>query len=175
MRVIAGEFRSRRLLSLPGLETRPTPDRLRETLFSIIGPSIEGKVFVDAYAGTGSVGIEAVSRGAGQAILIESSRAAIELIRQNIAALKIEPRTRVVQAQAAACVGELSTADIVFADPPYTAVGEYDVFFEALRAAAPPLTIVQHPVRLVLENEYGGPRLTRMLKQGENALSFYKS
>ena len=68
MRVIGGEFRSRRLRSLPGLATRPTPDRLRETLFDILGSTIENKVFLDAYAGTGAVGIEALSRGAARAI-----------------------------------------------------------------------------------------------------------
>ena len=64
MRVIAGEFRSRKLKSVPGLDTRPTPDRLREALFNVLSPRIQGAVFVDAYAGTGAVGIEALSRGA---------------------------------------------------------------------------------------------------------------
>src|SRR6476646_546387 len=73
MRVIAGEFRSRKLKSLPGLETRPTPDRLRETLFDVLAPRMEGAVFVDAYAGTGAVGIEALSRGAARAIFLEKS------------------------------------------------------------------------------------------------------
>ena len=70
MRVIAGEFRSRRLKTLPGLMTRPTPDRLREALFNILSPRIEGTTFMDAYAGTGAVGIEALSRGAERAIFV---------------------------------------------------------------------------------------------------------
>ena len=70
MRVIAGEFRSRKILSMPGTEIRPTPDRLRETLFNILNPEIEGSIFVDAYAGTGAVGIEALSRGARHVIFI---------------------------------------------------------------------------------------------------------
>ena len=77
MRVIAGEYRSRRILSLAGLETRPTPDRLREALFNILSPVIEGSVFVDAYAGTGSVGIEAISRGARLGVFIEKDREAV--------------------------------------------------------------------------------------------------
>ena len=85
MRVIAGEFRSRRLKSIPGAATRPTPDRLRETLFDILAPRIEGATFLDAYAGTGAVGIEALSRGAAHAFFLERNRAALEAIRENLA------------------------------------------------------------------------------------------
>jgi len=88
MRVIAGEFRSRRLKSIPGDATRPTPDRLRETLFDILAPRIEGATFLDGYAGTGTVGIEALSRGAAHAFFLERQRAAIETIRENLAALR---------------------------------------------------------------------------------------
>ena len=73
MRVIAGRFRSRRLKSVPGLNVRPTPDRLRESLFNVLAPEIEGAVFLDAYAGSGAVAIEALSRGARRAILFEKT------------------------------------------------------------------------------------------------------
>src|ERR1700722_7398117 len=89
MRVIAGTFRSRRLKGPGTLTLRPTSDRLRETLFNILGPGVEDSLFVDLYAGTGAVAIEAVSRGARQAILIESSAKAATLIRENLAALSI--------------------------------------------------------------------------------------
>ena len=92
MRIIAGEFRSRRLKSLPGVNTRPTPDRLRETLFDILQTRIAGATFLDAYAGTGAVGIEALSRGATHAWFLEKNRAALEVIRDNIAALGLERR-----------------------------------------------------------------------------------
>src|SRR5271165_3511445 len=101
MRVIAGEFRSRRLKSIPGLATRPTPDRLRETLFDIIGPRVEGSVFLDAYAGTGAVGIEALSRGASHAYFLERNRAAYLAIGENIASLALESRATVVPGSAA--------------------------------------------------------------------------
>ena len=84
MRVIGGEFRSRQLKTLPGLEVRPTPDRLRETLFNILAPRIEGAVFADIYAGSGAVGIEALSRGASRAIFVEQSRVAANVIRENL-------------------------------------------------------------------------------------------
>ncbi len=95
MRVIGGEFRSRVLKSLPGLDVRPTPDRLREALFSILAPRIEGIVFADLYAGTGAVGIEALSRGAARAVFVEKNRAAIQVIRANLKSLNLEDRAQV--------------------------------------------------------------------------------
>jgi len=89
MRIIAGQFRSRTIRSLRGLAMRPTTDRLRETLFNILGATVEGAVFVDGYAGTGAVGIEALSRGAAQAIFIENHRPAAALIRTNLDSLGI--------------------------------------------------------------------------------------
>src|SRR6266852_1062702 len=96
MRIIAGEFRSRVLKSVPGDATRPTPDRLRETLFDILSPRIEGATFLDAYAGTGAVGIEALSRGARHTFFLEKNRVALETIRQNLASLKLGARATVV-------------------------------------------------------------------------------
>ena len=90
MRVIGGEFRSRALKSLPGLDVRPTPDRLREALFNVLAPRIEGVVFADLYAGTGAVGIEALSRGAAKAIFVEQKHAAVRAIRENLRSLGIE-------------------------------------------------------------------------------------
>src|SRR5580704_2815396 len=116
MRVIGGEFRSRRLQSMPGLEVRPTPDKIRESLFNILSQEIEGSVFVDAYAGTGAVGIEAISRGARHAIFIEKDRSAVSLIKSNLKALEAEARTRVFHGPSAQHLTGLE-ADIVFIDP----------------------------------------------------------
>ena len=99
MRVIGGEFRSRVLKSLPGLDVRPTPDRLRESLFSILAPRLSGALFADLYAGTGAVGIEALSRGAQRAIFVEHSPASVEVIRANLKSLGLEHRSRVWQGQ----------------------------------------------------------------------------
>lgn len=173
MRVIGGEFRSRRLESMPGAEVRPTPDRLRETLFDILGPAIEGAVFVDAYAGTGAVGIEALSRGARQAVLIEKNRKAVNLIQSNLAALGIEARARVIQGSAALHLGKLD-ADIVFLDPPYPKESEYRAALEAMAAKPPGLIVAQHSVRFALPDEHGPFRRTRIAKQGDNALSFFR-
>src|SRR3954462_5476609 len=124
MRVIAGEFRSRRLKTLPGQSLRPTPDRLREALFNILAPRIAGATFLDAYAGSGAVGIEALSRGAAHAIFIEKHPAAVQIIRDNLESLGIAARATVVRG-AAVTVLPRYEADIYFLDPPYTAPAEY--------------------------------------------------
>lgn len=173
MRVIGGEFRSRRLQSMPGTDVRPTSDRLRETLFNILSPTIVGAVFVDAYAGTGAVGIEALSRGARHATFIEKNRDAANLIKSNLEALKIEGRAKVIQGSASLYLGK-TPADIVFIDPPYPQEREYRAALDALEANAPGLVIVQHSVRFPLPEEQGPFRRTRMVKQGDNVLSFFR-
>jgi 16S rRNA (guanine966-N2)-methyltransferase len=172
MRVIAGEFRSRRLKSLPGAATRPTPDRLRETLFDILAGRIAGAAFVDAYAGTGAVGIEALSRGASHAFFLERNRAALEVIRQNLAALGLEYRATVAAGPVLLTL-ERHPADIVFLDPPYSLEREYAAALDLLAAQPPPLAIVQHSIRFALAESYGPLNRTRTVKQGDNALSFY--
>jgi 16S rRNA (guanine966-N2)-methyltransferase len=173
MRVIGGEFRSRPLKSLPGLALRPTPDRLRETLFDILAPRIEGLVFLDAYAGTGAVGIEALSRGAREAIFVEKSHAAADIIRQNLKSLGAENRAQVICGKALVVLERLK-ADIVFLDPPYGQETEYAAALEILGTAPPPLAVAQHAVRFALEEGYGRLHRTRTVKQGDNVLSFYQ-
>jgi len=174
MRVIAGEFRSRRLKSIPGVETRPTPDRLRETLFDILGPGIEGAVFLDAYAGTGAVGIEALSRGAARAIFLERSKAVAMVIRENLASLGLEGRATVVLTRTLASIAQ-HLADLVFLDPPYDLESEYAAVLKLLSEHPPRLAIAQHSVRFSLAEGYGALRRTRIVKQGDNALSFYSA
>ena len=173
MRVIAGEFRSRKLKTLPGLDTRPTPDRLRESLFSILSPRFPGTVFLDGYAGTGAVGIEALSRGARRCIFIEKSRAASEVIRENLASLGIADRAEVFTGKTA-WVLEHKTADIVFLDPPYALEREYEQTLELLGRKHSGLTVVQHASRFALLEEYGELRRVRVVRQGDNSLSFYE-
>jgi 16S rRNA (guanine(966)-N(2))-methyltransferase RsmD len=173
VRVIGGEFRSRLLKSLPGLDVRPTPDRLREALFNILAPVIEGTVFADVYAGTGAVGIEALSRGAARAIFVEQNRAALAVIRANLRSLELEDRAQVLQGRAAAVLRAIR-ADIVFLDPPYRMEREYEAAMELLGAKPGALVIVQHDVRQKLADAYGVLRRTRELRQGDNVLSFYE-
>ncbi len=170
--MIAGEFRSRRLKSIPGMATRPTPDRLRETLFDILGTRIENANFTDAYAGTGAVGIEALSRGAAHAYFLERNRAAIGTIRENLASLRLESRATVLAGPVLVSM-PLALADIVFLDPPYDKEREYAATLELLAQTPPSLVIVQHSVRTTLPDEQPPLRRFRLLKQGDNALSFY--
>ncbi|MCC6344970.1 MAG: 16S rRNA (guanine(966)-N(2))-methyltransferase RsmD [Bryobacterales bacterium] len=172
MRVIGGEFRSRRLKPAPGYEVRPTPDRLRETLFDILAPRIEGATFVDAYAGTGAVGIEAVSRGA-KAILIEKSRHALKILEENVASLGIEGRVKVLRGAARLLLPRWE-GDIVFLDPPYGDQPEYEAVMRILGEMGRGLVVAQHHSKHVLAEEYGKLRRVRVVKQGDNALSFYE-
>lgn len=172
MRVIAGEFRSRRLKTIPGAATRPTPDRLRETLFNILAARIEGAAFLDAYAGTGAVGIEALSRGARHAYFLERGRQALDAIRGNLASLGLEARATVAAGPVLLTLAHYA-AGIVFLDPPYSLDREYRAVLDLLSRNPPPLAIVQHDVRLALHQSYGSLRLVRTVKQGGNALSFY--
>jgi 16S rRNA (guanine966-N2)-methyltransferase len=173
VRVIAGEFRSRRLKSLPGLSTRPTPDRLRETLFNVLAPRLDGCVFLDVYAGTGAVGIEALSRGARRAIFVEKSREAVEVIRENLASLGVESRAEVFTAKVTTVLERLR-ADIAFLDPPYDLSKEYEISMAALGQSDTPLAIVQHSSRFALLEEYEHLTRYRQIKQGDNCLSFYQ-
>lgn len=175
MRVIAGEFRSRLLKSVSGPEVRPTPNRLRETLFNILAPELPGCVFVDAYAGSGAVGIEALSRGAARAIFIEKSREAIEVLEANLKSLRAGERASVLRI---AVRKKLSPdlGDIVFLDPPYSLEAEYGLVLEAMgeHEGRIRLVIAQHSSRQKLEPQYGLLERYRELRQGENALSFYR-
>ena len=173
MRVIAGEFRSRVLKTLPGLETRPTPDRLRESLFNILTSETEDCVFLDAYAGTGAVGIEALSRGARRGIFIERSRAAVRIIRENLTTLGIAQRAEVLPGRALQYLAQ-RPADIVFLDPPYDLEKEYEEALTLLAAGTAKLVVAQHASRFRLEERYGVLERKRTLKQGDNTLSFYR-
>ena len=173
MRIIAGEFRSRRLKSPPGDGTRPTPDRMRESLFSILAPRLEGAVFLDAYAGTGAVGIEAISRGAKLGIFVEKHRGACEVLKENLRALKAEERSRVFTGKAIDVLRH-QQAEIVFLDPPYELEDEYQKALEWLGEHPAPLVLAQHSSRLKLDEQYGALRRVRELRQGDNVISFYE-
>ena len=174
MRVIAGEFRSRVLKSLPGLDVRPTPDRMREALFSILAPRISGAVFVDLYAGTGAVGIEALSRGAERALFVENNSEALDVIRVNLKTLGLEGRGRVWQGRASHVISKIGFVDIAFLDPPYPLEAEYEKALIALADDPPGLVIAQHSSRFALEENYGRLKRGRVLKQGDNSLSFFE-
>lgn len=174
MRVIAGRFRSRKLKSVPGFSVRPTPDRLREALFNVLAPRLPGTTFLDAYAGSGAVGIEALSRGAKHIVLIERGAKALEVLRDNLRSLEIEKDEATVIRGSATALLQNHSCDIAFIDPPYDQADEYEQSLNALAATQAQLVIAQHPSRMLLNENYGRLSKLRVLKQGDNSLTFYK-
>ncbi len=123
MRIISGKYRGRRLQSIPGNSIRPTSDRVKEAMFSILGTTCRQAAVLDLFAGTGALGLEALSRGARQVVFIDKSRRALEAIRKNIALCRAAGQTRVLKwdiAKNLACLAGRDTLyDLVFMDPPY--------------------------------------------------------
>ena len=182
MRIIAGQFRSRQLKSLKNLKIRPTSDMLRETLFNILGSRVEGASFLDLFAGTGAVGIEAISRGAVQVVLVENHRAAAKLISENLALLEIATGVRVIVSDALAALTKLelehiASFDFVFIDPPYASERDYHAALQALEKSPllneSSILIAEHRKTFALPAAIGRLQQFRTLKQGDAALSFY--
>ena len=182
MRVIAGQYRSRRLKSVPGADLRPTSDKLRETLFNVVAAQVPDSVWIDVFAGTCAVGIEALSRGARQVYFLESAKSAAALIRQNLASLGIgegvevlereaEPALRLLDAQGVSC-------DFCFLDPPYRLHAAYEKtlgFLATSRLLSPASTIIaEHEKHFDPGDRFGALVRFRSLKQGDAVLSFYR-
>jgi 16S rRNA (guanine(966)-N(2))-methyltransferase RsmD len=142
-------------------------------LFNILAPEIEDTLFLDGYAGTGAVGIEALSRGAARCIFIERSRAAVDIIRLNLRELGLERRAEVLHGRVLEYLRHRK-ADVVFLDPPYSLEREYAEAMTLLDEEPHPLVVAQHSSRFELASAYGGLRRTRIVRQGDNSLSFYR-
>ena len=229
MRIIAGKYRSRILKSLKGLALRPTSDRLRETLFNVLGPAVAGSRFLDVFAGTGAVGIEALSRGAADVTFIENHAPAAKLIRQNLDSLKITSGYTILAADALSALQKLAAhhtasaapvaqallpvlsgrrpsvsaeiemrpdaaqarvpvlreqrplIDFVFVDPPYANHADYARTLEFLSSSsanflAPnALIIFEHHHKFQLPEQSARLTRTRLLKQGDATLSFFRA
>lgn len=182
MRIIAGKYKSRRLLAPPGQETRPTSDRLRETLFNVVATRVPGSVWLDVFAGTGAIGIEAISRGARMAYFVESSRRAARTIRENLASLAIEEGFAVLEREAPLALrlldSQMVACDFCYVDPPYRKMGHYEQVLEFLSQsgllAKEGLVIAEHDKHFDPGEEFGSLRRQRLLRQGDSVLSFYQ-
>lgn len=167
------------------MATRPTSDRLRETLFNVLGPRVAGSQFADLYAGSGAVGVEALSRGAAFCCFVERAPAALAAIRSNLAALQITAGVQVESRPVARVLEDLAQSgsrfDLVFLDPPYEAAAEYTATLRALGENAadllrPEATVVaEHARREKLPEAFGALARIRLLEQGDAALSFYRA
>jgi 16S rRNA (guanine(966)-N(2))-methyltransferase RsmD len=186
MRIVAGKYRSRILKSLKGNALRPTSDRLRETLFNVLGPNVAGSRFLDVFAGTGAVGIEAISRGATQVVFIENHAAAATLIRRNLGSLEIQNGAQILLFDALRGLEKIAAHhkptdapfDFVFVDPPYAEKDQYDRVLGFLGAASflseGSLVIAEHRRSHELPQRIGRLMQTRILRQGDAALSFFE-
>jgi 16S rRNA (guanine966-N2)-methyltransferase len=182
MRVIAGYYRGRNLRSPPSMQVRPTSDRLRETLFNVLAPRIEGSRFLDLCAGSGAVGIEALSRGATHVTFVDRSRKMCGLVESNLDLCGVpEEETEVVLSEAAEFLRRATAKgdqqwDIAFFDPPYA--NDYLPVLAVFGAGAilhdEGLLVVEHHHKNELKDAIGDIRRWRILKQGDSALSFYE-
>jgi 16S rRNA (guanine966-N2)-methyltransferase len=182
MRVIAGTFKSRRLKTLRGMELRPTSDRLRETLFDILGDTVEGSMFVDLFAGTGAVGVEAISRGARRVVFVERHASAVQLIRENLKSLGITSEAEILPMDVLRGLEKLASrhasSDFIFLDPPYAEARDYQRVLEFIGAkgmlSARGTVIAEHGKKLELPLQVQALERTRVKVQGDSALSFYR-
>jgi len=182
MRVIAGRYRSRRLIAPSGSHTRPTSDRLRETLFNVVCAGIPDSVWIDLFAGSGAVGIEALSRGARMVYFVESSGRAAKTIRANLHSLAIREGFDLQEREAVSAMRALDAAAVVcdfcFIDPPYAEESAYEQslgFLSQSRLLTPKSVIIaEHDKHSDLSDRYGALKRFRRLQQGDAVLSFYK-
>ncbi|MHB1023601.1 MAG: 16S rRNA (guanine(966)-N(2))-methyltransferase RsmD [Acidobacteriaceae bacterium] len=186
MRIIAGTYRSRQLVAPKGMDTRPTSDRLRETLFNVIAPYVAESRFVDLYAGSGAVGIEALSRGAKQVWFAEKAAPALAALRANLKALGIRAGYGIDERGVLPLLRKLAAhgepVEMIFLDPPYEAEREYQTVLDFLGSSEvqgglvtpQTLVIAEHRKKSPLAEKYGALQRTRVLKQGDAALSFFR-
>ena len=172
MRIIAGGYKGRNLKSPPSLNVRPTSDRLRETLFNVIAPRIEEARFLDLCAGSGAVGIEALSRGASHVTFVDRSRRMCKLIESNVELCRIPEEQWVIYCSEANEFLRQSKDerwDIVYFDPPYK-----EDYLQTLKLLSNnELVIAEHHHKTELPDTIGDLQRTRILKQGDSALSFF--
>ena len=184
MRVIAGQYRSRPLQSLPGSDLRPTSDRLRETLFDVLAASgnLSDCVWLDLFAGTGAVGIEALSRGARQVYFVDSVKKHARLLRENLSSLGITEGFEVHEREVGKTLPLLESTGVVcdycFLDPPYRMHGAYERtlgYLSQSRLLQPAsIVVAEHDKKFDPGERFGALVRYRRLDQGDASLSFYR-
>lgn len=182
MRIIAGKFRSQLLTAPKGWETRPTSDRLRETLFNVLAPCIQGAVFADLFAGTGAVGIEAISRGARAVYFAENARPPLKALLANLERFGLPSEAVVEPAGTLPLLRKLAKQkallDLVFLDPPYNESSAYQETLTLLGElpilAADAVVVAEHARRSTLADVFGHLNKYRVLVQGDASLTFFR-
>jgi len=176
MRVITGSLKGKRLSTLDGLDVRPTPDRVKEGIFSALHFDIEGRRILDLFAGSGQLGIEALSRGADSCVFVDSSNASVKVIKRNIESCGLESKSRVIQAEFSSfCAMSRDVFDFVFLDPPYNE----GLLTPAIKAVLPLMSdygaiICEHPPEVKTETEIGGFYIHRTYRYGKILVDIYR-
>nr|WP_325176714.1 16S rRNA (guanine(966)-N(2))-methyltransferase RsmD [Paenibacillus alkalitolerans] len=180
MRVISGSAKGRPLKAVPGTGTRPTTDKVKEALFSMIGPYFDGGEALDLFAGSGGLGIEALSRGMDKAVFIDIDKKSVDTIRDNVQAAKVEERTEIFRSEAAKALRALAKRskafDLVFLDPPYRMkdIPDYLAYMEENGLVRDGATIVvEHEASFEYPEEICSFRLRRRAQYGDTAVSLY--
>lgn len=181
MRVITGKYRGRRLKGPRGFQLRPTGDRLKEALFSILEPRIAGAVLFDIFSGTGSIGIEALSRGAAEVVFVEKDPGAVALIGHNLRLCGVDSGCTVIEDDAFRALRALARrglrADILFFDPPYDWRPYRDLLglaFDPALASPETAVVIEHRRNAVVEESGVACTRYRLLRQGDACLSFFR-
>ena len=175
MRIIAGELKGRRLVAPSGAAVRPTSDSLRETLFNVLGPTLDGLRVLDGFAGTGALGLEALSRGAAHVTFVERDRRAQALVAENLAHCGVRDGYAIIRASVVRALDDPGAEpfDIMFFDPPYDARADGDLAAAGDSLAAGGLVVLEHARRTLSPECLGALARTRVVTSGDSALAFY--
>ena len=176
MRIITGLAKGKRLVTADGLDVRPTPEKVKEGLFSSLQFDIEGRRVLDLFAGSAQLSLEALSRGAESAVMVDNSAASIKIIKKNVESCGFEDKARIVQSDYASfCASCRNTFDIVFLDPPYKA----GILMPAIKAVLPLMSdygfiVCEHPPEVELEERVGGFAVAKTYRYGKVYLTVYR-
>lgn len=176
MRIITGLAKGKRLMTPEGLDVRPTPEKVKEGLFSALQFDIEGRRVLDLFAGSAQLSLEALSRGARSAVIVDNSAASIRVIRKNVESCGFEDKARIVQSDYAGfCASSRDTFDIVFLDPPYNA----GFLMPAVKAVLPLMSdygfiVCEHPPEVTLDEKVGGFAIAKTYRYGKVHLTVYR-
>lgn len=181
MRVVAGERKGMPLKAVTGTTTRPTTDKVKESIFNIIGPFFDGGTALDLFAGSGGLGIEALSRGAEKAIFVEKDPRAFQILKENIKKCRYDEITELFKTDASRAVKGLIKREIeidyLFMDPPYRKTEYYDLvstLAECGKLSKNAIIVCEHAKEYSLPEAYGPYTLTRQETYGETIISIYR-
>lgn len=180
VRIISGDAKGMRLKMVPGKHVRPTADRVKESLFQVIGPSFEGGIGLDLFAGTGSLGLEALSRGLDQMVFVDKSRSSLEIVKENLLLTGFIDKAQTIRKDARSYLKTLSkgtTFDLIFVDPPY-----YEGFYEIILTrideqkllAEDGILIAEHPTRIEVPKQFENLSAFRTLSYGDTSITLYE-